>query len=94
MLINVLQRIIRWMPLALLILLFMVDRDNAFHKFGYRTLLLLYTCFLIMRILYAKERWHDEFNMPDVKNDAKIEKMSDYKEKLENNYDTDKVTGR
>ena len=47
-----------------------------------------------MRILYAKERWHDEFNMPDVKNDAKIEKMSDYKEKLENNYDTDKVTGR
>ena len=94
MLINVLQRIIRWMPLALLILLFMVDRDNAFHKFGYITLLLLYTSFLIMRILYAKERWHDEFNMPDVKNDAKIEKMSDYKEKLENNYDTDKVTGR
>lgn len=94
MLIGVLQRVIRWMPLVLLIMLFMVDRDNNFHKIGYIGLLLTYTSILIIRILYARERWHDEFSVQNIANDPEIEKMSDYRDKLENIYDSDQETNK
>ena len=76
------QRLIRWMPLILLFLLFMVDRDKVVHQVGYIVLLLSYTAILILRILYAKENWHREFSTDDISKDSKVEKMSDYKSKL------------
>jgi len=94
MLINFLQRLIRWMPLMLLFLLFMVDRDNSLHKLGYIILLLSYTGVLIIRILYAKEDWHREFNTSDLAQDSKINKMGDYQEKLSNKNDLDKESGK
>ena len=82
MIVDLFQRLIRWMPLALLVMLFMVDRDNIFHKVGYIVLLLSYTSILIIRVLYAKENWHREFNANNLGRDSKIEKMSDYQDRL------------
>ena len=79
---QLIQRLIRWMPLILLFLLFMVDRNKLVHQVGYIVLLLSYTAILILRILYAKENWHREFSTDDISKDSKVEKMSDYKSKL------------
>ena len=79
---QLIQRLIRWMPLILLFLLFMVDRDKVVHQVGYIVLLLSYTAILILRILYAKENWHREFSTDDITKDSKVEKMSDYESKL------------
>ena len=79
---QLIQRLIRWMPLILLFLLFMVDRNKVVHQVGYIVLLLSYTAILILRILYAKENWHKEFSTDDIAKDSKVEKMSDYESKL------------
>ena len=79
---QLIQRLIRWMPLILLFLLFMVDRDKVVHQVGYIVLLLSYTAILILRILYAKENWHREFSTDDIAKDSKVEKMSEYESKL------------
>ena len=79
---RLIQRLIRWMPLILLFLLFMVDRNKVVHQIGYIVLLLSYTAILILRILYAKENWHREFSTDDIAKDSKVEKMSDYESKL------------
>ena len=79
---QLIQRLIRWMPLILLFLLFMVDRNKVVHQVGYIVLLLSYTAILILRILYAKENWHREFSTDDIAKDSKVEKMSEYESKL------------
>ncbi len=79
---KLIQRLIRWMPLILLFLLFMVDRNKVVHQIGYIVLLLSYTTILILRILYAKKNWHREFSTDDIAKDSKVEKMSDYESKL------------
>ena len=79
------QQLIRWMPFILFILLLMVDRDNNFHVIGYIILLFSYTGILVLRILYAKEEWHNEFNKSMDKDSQSIEKMSDYKDQLKKN---------
>ena len=79
---QLIQRLIRWMPLVLFFLLFMVDRDKVFHQVGYIVLLLSYTAILILRILYAKKNWHREFSTDDIAKDSKVKKMSDYENKL------------
>ena len=89
MLVSFLQRLIKWMPLILLVLLFMVNRENTFHKVGYIFLLLSYTIILIIRVLYAKDQWHREFNGNDLSSDSKIERMSDYQDKLSNSDSTE-----
>ena len=70
------------MPLVLFFLLFMVDRNKVFHQVGYIILLLSYTAILILRILYAKNNWHKEFNTDDIAKDSNVKKMSDYENKL------------
>ena len=79
---QLIQRLIRWMPIILLFLLFMVDRNKVVHQVGYIVLILSYTAILILRILYAKENWHREFSTDDIAKDSKVEKMSDYESKL------------
>ena len=79
---QLIQRLIRWMPLILLFLLIMVDRNKVVHQVGYIVLLLSYTAILILRILYAKENWHREFSTDDIAKDSKVKKMSDYESKL------------
>ncbi|MBT3179457.1 MAG: hypothetical protein HOB40_08505 [Candidatus Marinimicrobia bacterium] len=77
------------MPVILFILLLMVDRDNSMHVIGFISLLLIYTAILIMRILYAKERWHEEFNGENLGQNTSIQKMSDLKDKLEEENEID-----
>ena len=71
------------MPLILFFLFIMVDRENSFHVISFICLLLIYAASLIMRILYAKERWHEEFDSGELKQNPSIQKMSDLREKLE-----------
>ena len=80
---KIIQKLVSWMPLVLFFLLIMVDRENPFHVVGFISLLFIYTAILIMRILYAKERWHEEFNSGELGQNTSIQKMSDLKEKLE-----------
>ena len=76
------QRLIRWMPLILFVLLLMVDRNNAYHVSGYLILLFSYTGVLILKILYAKEQWHKEFGENGLGRNPSIEKMSDFQKEL------------
>lgn len=79
----IIQKLIRWMPIVLFVLLLMVDRDNTIHVVGFICLLLAYTTILVMRILYAKEEWHRDFDSGDLGQNSSIKKMSDLKDKLE-----------
>ena len=67
----------------------MVDRDNNFHVIGYIILLFSYTGILVLRILYAKEEWHNEFNNNIDKGSDEIDKMSDYQDQLNVKDETD-----
>tara|TARA_Y100000748_G_C15487440_1_gene485298 strand:+ start:1867 stop:2145 length:279 start_codon:yes stop_codon:yes gene_type:complete len=90
MVVKILQKILRWMPIILLVLLFMVDRKNTMHKFGYIVLLISYSGILILRLLYAKKEWHREFNTDGLNNDGTVNKMSDYQDKLNSAYKKNK----
>ena len=80
---KIVQKLIRWMPVILFFLFIMVDRENSFHVIGFICLLFIYAAILIMRILYAKERWHEEFDSGELKQNPSIQKMSDLRERLE-----------
>jgi len=80
---KIIQKLIRWMPLILFFLFIMVDRESSFHVIGFISLLFIYTAILIMRVLYAKERWHEEFDSGELGQNPSIQKMSDLREKLE-----------
>tara|TARA_B110000438_G_scaffold69415_1_gene69661 strand:- start:62 stop:316 length:255 start_codon:yes stop_codon:yes gene_type:complete len=83
MLANIVQKIIRLMPLILLVLLIFIDRNNTVYVAGFLFLLFLYTIILVTRILYAKKVWHKEFNDKSYANDASIIKMQDLIEKFD-----------
>ena len=83
MLANIVQKIIRLMPLILLVLLIFIDRNNTVYVAGFLFLLFLYTIILVTRILYAKKVWHKEFNDKSYTNDASIIKMQDLIEKFD-----------
>ena len=87
---SYIQQLIRWMPLILFILLLMVDRDNNLHVIGYIILLLSYTGILVLRVLYAKEEWHNEYNKDMDGHGKPIGKMSDYKDQLNLKNETDR----
>jgi len=80
---NLVQRLIRLMPIVLLLMMIYVDRNNTFHVIGFLFLLFLYTIILVARILYAKKVWHKEFNDKNYANDESIIKMQDLIEKFD-----------
>ena len=80
---NVVQKIIRLMPIILLLMLVFIDRNNKVYVGAFLLLLLLYTIILVARILYARKVWHKEFNDKDYANDASIIKMQDLIEKFD-----------
>ncbi|MEC7850207.1 MAG: hypothetical protein VX993_05650 [Candidatus Neomarinimicrobiota bacterium] len=80
---NLVQKIIRLMPIILLFMLIFIDRNNKVYVGGFLLLLFLYTIILVTRILYAKKVWHKEFNDKDYANDASIIKMQDLTEKFD-----------
>ena len=82
MFIDAVRKILKWMPLILLLMLLMIDRDNTFHKIGYIFLLISYSGVIVLKILHAKEEWHKEFDSDNLGRDQTIEKMGDYQGKL------------
>ena len=80
---NVVQKIIRLMPIILLLMLVFIDRNNKVYVGAFLLLLFLYTIILVARILYARRVWHKEFNDKDYANDASIKKMQDLIEKFD-----------
>jgi len=80
---NVVQKIIRLMPIILLLMLVFIDRNNKVYVGAFLLLLFLYTIILVARILYARKVWHKEFNDKDYANDASIIKMQDLIEKFD-----------
>ncbi len=79
------QKLLKWMPVILFILLIMVDRENSFQVGGFIFLLIIYTIILIARILYARDEWHREFDEKNLGSNSSIEKMSDLKDQLNSN---------
>lgn len=76
------NKILKWMPIILFLLLIMVDRNNILHVVGYLILLFSYTFIIIIRILYAKKEWHEEFNKDQLNQNSSIKNMSDFKKKI------------
>ena len=81
--IKIIQTLIKWMPIILFALLLMIDRDNLLQVIGYILLLLLYTLILISKILQAKKEWHSDPKTSKISSDKKIQKMSDFLEKMD-----------
>lgn len=77
------QRIFKWMPLILFILLLFIDRDIFIHVFGYICLLIIYTVILVARILNARDEWHSDPKTSKISSDKNIQKMSDFLEKMD-----------
>tara|TARA_B100001250_G_C19307901_1_gene574894 strand:- start:148 stop:414 length:267 start_codon:yes stop_codon:yes gene_type:complete len=77
------QRIFKWMPLILFILLLFIDRDIFIHVFGYICLLIIYTVILVARILNARDEWHSDPKTSKISGDKNIQKMSDFLEKMD-----------
>ena len=79
------QKLFKWMPVFLFILLIMLDRNNMIYVFGYIVLLFSYTGILILRLLYDKKEWHNVFNEEkNMERNSSIENLSDLKENLDN----------
>ena len=81
--IKIIQILIKWMPIILFALLLMIDRDNLLQVIGYILLLLFYTLILVSKILQAKKEWHSDPKTSKISNDKKIQKMSDFLEKMD-----------
>ena len=80
---NVVQKIIRLMPIILFLMLIFIDRNNKVYVGAFLLLLFIYTIILVARILYARKVWHKEFDDKDYANDASIIKMQDLIEKFD-----------
>ena len=81
--IKIIQTLIKWMPIILFALLLMIDRDNLLQVIGYILLLLFYTLILVSKILQAKKEWHSYPKTSKISSDKKIQKMSDFLEKMD-----------
>ena len=77
------QKVIKLMPLILLIMLVFIDRNDTVYVVGFLLLLFVYTGILIARILYARKMWHVEFGKGDLGRDPSVNKMGDLIEKLD-----------
>ena len=81
--IIIIQTLIKWMPIILFALLLMIDRDNLLQVIAYIFLLLFYTIILVSKILQAKKEWHSDPETSKISSDKKIQKMSDFLEKMD-----------
>tara|TARA_A100000164_G_C21671237_1_gene659704 strand:- start:105 stop:371 length:267 start_codon:yes stop_codon:yes gene_type:complete len=77
------QRLIKWMPIILFVLLLLLDRENLSHVISYIVLLLSYTIILVAKILHAKNEWHSDPKTSKISGDKNIQKMSDFLEKMD-----------
>ena len=81
--IKIIQTLIKWMPIILFALLLMIDRNNLLQVIVYILVLLFYTLILVSKILQAKKEWHSDPKTSKISSDKKIQKMSDFLEKMD-----------
>ena len=70
---KIIRTLIRWMPLVLFLLLISLDRNKTVHVIGFLMLLFGYTAILILRILYARDEWHNEFEAEKLTKEKSID---------------------
>ena len=78
----VMRKIIKWLPLVLLLFLFLIDRDNVIHVSIYIFTLIFYTIILIFKILDAKRMWHNEFDVEEISKKSSVDKVSELSDEL------------
>ena len=76
------RKIIKWLPLVLLLFLFLIDRDNVIHVSIYIFTLIFYTIILIFKILDAKRMWHNEFDVEEISKKSSVDKVSELSDEL------------
>ena len=78
----VMRKIIKWLPLVLLLFLFLIDRDNVLHVSIYIFILIFYTIILIFKILDAKRMWHNEFDVEEISKKSSVDKVAELSDEL------------
>ena len=78
----VMRKIIKWLPLVLLLFLFLIDRDNVLHVSIYIFTLIFYTIILIFKILDAKRMWHNEFDVEEISKKSSVDKVAELSDDL------------
>ena len=78
----VMRKIIKWLPLVLLLFLFLIDRDNVLHVSIYIFTLIFYTIILIFKILDAKRMWHNEFDVEEISKKSSVNKVAELSDEL------------
>ena len=78
----VMRKIIKWLPLVLLLFLFLIDRDNVLHVSIYIFTLIFYTIILIFKILDAKRMWHNEFDVEGISKKSSVDKVAELSDEL------------
>ena len=78
----VMRKIIKWLPLVLLLFLFLIDRDNVIHVSIYIFTLIFYTIILIFKILDAKRMWHNEFDVEEISKKSSVDKVAELSDEL------------
>tara|TARA_A100001011_G_scaffold348080_1_gene385659 strand:- start:633 stop:890 length:258 start_codon:yes stop_codon:yes gene_type:complete len=78
----VMRKIIKWLPLVLLLFLFLIDRDNVLHVSIYIFTLIFYTIILIFKILDAKRMWHNEFDVEEISKKSSVDKVAELSDEL------------
>ena len=78
----VMRKIIKWLPLVLLLFLFLIDRDNVIHVSIYIFTLIFYTIILIFKILDAKRMWHNEFDVEEISKKSSVNKVAELSDEL------------
>ena len=79
---NPTDRVLKWLPLVLLLFLFLIDRDNVLHVSIYIFILIFYTIILIFKILDAKRMWHNEFDVEGISKKSSVDKVAELSDEL------------
>jgi len=81
---SIIQKMIKVMPLILLIMMAVMDRNNPFFVSLFLILLFGYTAILIARILEAKKKWYQENqDLAELGIDKSIDTMGDITKKID-----------
>ncbi len=83
---SLIQKIIKLMPIILLVMMATIDRKNSLYVAFFLIILFGYSAILIARVLEAKKKWYQEnSDLAGLGVDETIDTMGDITKKIENN---------
>ncbi|MBT3299734.1 MAG: hypothetical protein HN657_03565 [Candidatus Marinimicrobia bacterium] len=84
---KIIQKVIQVMPIILIVMMAMMDRENTLFVATFLVLLFVYSGVLIARVLEAKNKWYEENkDLADLGEDKTISTMGDMTNKLSENH--------